>query len=117
LARVVATGRESEFSSRGRSEEARPAAPAGGGDQAPAESTAKTLLQAYLERNGIPAARLEREGPFARETLRRWRLGEVEMRRKQMVRVLGALQRITNKPVRIEEIFDLDPSNPDNWID
>lgn len=123
LARVATPGRGDQFSS------ARPAkcpelhsnysTDTGGhsGEAADSAGEARTLLQAYLNRNGIPAARVEKEGPFARETFRRWRLGEVEMRRKQMVRVLGTLRRITSRPVQMEEIFDLDPDNPDNWRD
>lgn len=123
LARVVATGRNGESSRRQRVQgTSTPASSARVGDQADnpgdaVEPPARTKLQSYLDREGIPAAWVEKEGGFARETFRRWRSGEVEMRRKQMVRVLGALQRLTEKPVRMEEIFDLDPSNPDNWID
>jgi len=124
LARVVATGRGDQFSRREQAREVeRPGTNAAGGSgrfNTSGEKKAaepKTLLQSYLDRNGIPAAWVEKEGPFARETFRRWRLGQVEMRRKQMVRVLGVLQRITKKPIRIDEIFDLDPANPDNWID
>ena len=81
------------------------------------ETEKPTLLQHYLDRKGISAARLEREGPFPRETLRRWRLGEGDIRRKQMVRVLGVLRRVTHEDVRMDEIFNLDPDDPDNWID
>lgn len=107
LARVMA-GRGGQFSSDGGGS---------GRDDAGAAPGAKTRLQQYLDRKGIPAARVEREGPFSRETLRRWRLGEGDIRRKHMVRVLGTLQRITREPVRMEDIFDLDPDNPANWID
>ena len=122
LARVVATSRDGEFSRRQRDQRASTPANATGkgqisGREGPRNVSAKTKLQAYLDREGIPAAWVEKKGGFARETFRRWRSGGVEMKRKQMVRVLGALQRITQKPIRMEEIFDLDPSNPDNWID
>ena len=118
LARVMATSRNSEFNSQQHHQCTDPAAPprpGTGGREV--KNAPQTKLQAYLDRERIPAAWVEKEGRFARETFRRWRLGEVEMRRKQMVRVLGALQRITKKPIRMEEIFDLDPLNPENWVD
>ncbi len=34
-----------------------------------------------------------------------------------MVRILGAIRNITGTEVRMEEIFDLDPRNPENWTD
>lgn len=124
LARVATPGRGHQFTSPRRAghagePESNNSTESGEppGEAADCAGEPRTLLQAYLNRNGIPAAWVEKEGPFARETLRRWRLGEVEMRRKQMVRVLGTLRRITRRPVRMEEIFDLDPDNPDNWRD
>ena len=85
----------------------------------------ETILQQYLDRNGIPsavveAALRERLGSRAphRKTMARWRLDRRDLRRKDMVRILWAVRRASdNSNVRIEELFDLDPENPDNWQD
>ena len=77
----------------------------------------ETLLQQYLDRNGIPSARVESEARISRQQMTRWRLGRSDIRRKHMVRILGAIRNITGTEVRMEEIFDLDPGNPENWSD
>jgi hypothetical protein len=85
----------------------------------------ETLLQQYLDRNGIPsavveAALRERLGGRAphRKTVARWRLDRRDVRRKDMVRILWAVRLAAGNPhVPIEELFDLDPDNPDNWRD
>lgn len=83
----------------------------------------ETLLQQYLDRNGIPSARIEAKlqerlsgrAP-GRKQLARWRLGRVEIRRDDMVRVLWAVRAAAGNPcVRMEEIFDLDPDHEANW--
>ena len=89
-----------------------------------------TPLQRYLERNRIPSAlvgkilreRLSGRAPD-RKTLARWRLDRGDIRRKDMVRILwavrmAAVRMASGDPnVRIDELFDLDPENPNNWID
>lgn len=85
----------------------------------------ETLLQQYLDRSGIPAARVEaklRERLHGRAPSRqqfaRWRLGRVDVRRKDMVRILWAVRATSGDPnVRIEEIFDLDPDTEMIWLD
>jgi len=80
-------------------------------------------LQSLLKRRHIPFARLdeklrERMGDDAPDpkVVLRWRLGQSEPRRKNMVRVLWAVRELTNDPtIRIEDIFDFDPANPANW--
>lgn len=48
----------------------------------------------------------------------RWRLDRRDVRRKDMVRILWAVRLVMNdSTVRIEELFDLDPDNEDNWRD
>ena len=48
----------------------------------------------------------------------RWRLDRRDVRRKDMVRILWAARFVSNNPdIRMEELFDLDPENPDNWRD
>jgi len=85
----------------------------------------ETRLQQYLDRNGIPSAVVETElrgriGGRAphRKTVARWRLERRDVRRKDMVRILWAVRVASGNPnVHIEELFDLDPDNPDNWED
>jgi hypothetical protein len=82
-----------------------------------------TPLHQYLKRNGIPSALVEsllrdRLGDRAphRKTFARWRLDRGDIRRKDMVRVLWAVRVASgNLQVRLDEIFDLDTENPDNW--
>lgn len=85
----------------------------------------ETRLQQYLDRNGIPSAwvegrlreRLQGRAP-SRQQLGRWRLGRVDPQRTDMVRILWAVREAAAKrDIRIEELFDLDPDNDDNWID
>jgi hypothetical protein len=81
------------------------------------------MLQRYLDRNGIPSARIEaklqerlRGRAPSRKQMARWRLGRVDIRREDMVRILWAVRAASDNPrVRIEEIFDLDPDNEENW--
>jgi hypothetical protein len=85
----------------------------------------ETRLQQYLDRNGLPsavveAALRERIGGRAphRKTVARWRLERRDVRRKDMVRILWAVRAVSgNANVHMEELFDLDPDNPDNWQD
>jgi hypothetical protein len=84
-----------------------------------------TPLQQYLDRTGTPAARVEallreRLGGRApdRKTLRRWRRQRRDIRRKDMVRILWAVRIASRNPaLRIDELFDLDPENEENWRD
>lgn len=85
----------------------------------------ETLLQQYLDRCAIPAARVEAKlrerlqgrAP-SRQQFGRWRLGRVDVRRKDMVRILWAVRATSGNPnVRIEEIFDLDTDAEVNWRD
>ena len=78
--------------------------------------TGPTLLQQYLLRAAIPSARVEAAAKVSRQQMRRWRAGRSDIRRKYMVRVLGAVRTVSGNPdVRMEELFDLDPANPENW--
>lgn len=82
-----------------------------------------TLLQRYLDNHGITSARVEavlheRLGGRApdRKSIARWRLDRVDIRRKDMVRVLWAVRIASHNPdVKIDELFDLDPANEENW--
>jgi hypothetical protein len=85
----------------------------------------ETRLQACLDRLGIPSAqveeklraRLKNSWP-SRQQMGRWRLGRADIRRRDMVRILWAVREVSRDPdVRIEDLFDLDPDNPENWRD
>ena len=85
----------------------------------------ETLLQRKLEALGIPSARLEERirGKLKRRNpdryqFSRWRLGRSEPNRKDMVRILWGKREVSGDPqMRVEEIFDLDTDNPENWED
>lgn len=91
----------------------------------PGRGQGPTLLQEYLDRNRIPSALVEsklreRLGGRApvRKTVARWRLDRGDIRRRDMVRVLWAVRAASGDPtVRMDELFDLDPENEDNWRD
>lgn len=85
----------------------------------------ETLLQRYLDANGIASARVEaklrerlRGRTPSRQQFGRWRLGRVDIRRKEMVRILWAVREVTYDPgIRIEELFCLDPADAEIWKD
>jgi hypothetical protein len=83
----------------------------------------RTRLQRFLKQRGIPSARVEaklreRMGAAApsRRQFERWRFGRVDVRRKDMVRILWGAREVADDPsIQIDDLFDLDPNNPDNW--
>jgi hypothetical protein len=76
------------------------------------ESPPKTLLQTFLNLNGIPAARMAREAKASPRQVTRWRQKpRPNIGLEQMIRLLRAARRITGKPVPMEELFDLEPEN------
>ena len=78
----------------------------------------ETPLQRFLDARRIPSAAVERKAGVSRQQMARWRLGRSDIRRKYMVRVLGAVREVANDPnVMMEDLFDLTPDNPDNWTD
>jgi hypothetical protein len=57
-------------------------------------------------------------GRAPRKQFTRWRLGRVDIRRKDMVRILWAVREASGNPdVRMEELFDLSPETDTNWLD
>ena len=88
-------------------------------------TSAKTPLQLWLNARGVPSARVEAklrerlEGRApSRQQFARWRKGRVDIRRKDMVRILWAVREAANDPnVRIDDLFDLSPDNEANWRD
>jgi hypothetical protein len=84
-----------------------------------------TLLQQWLNVRGVPSARVERKlqeklhgrAPSRRQ-FARWRQGRVDIRRKDMVRILWVIREVTADPsIRIEELFGLDPGDAEIWKD
>ena len=85
----------------------------------------ETPLQRTLDRLEIPSAavesklreRLGRTWP-SRQQMARWRLGRTDVRRKDMVRILWAVREVSrNQGLQINDLFDFDTENPDNWRD
>ena len=80
-------------------------------------------MRPYLNSHRIPSAVVEaklreRLGGRApdRKMVARWRLDRGDIRRKDMVRILWAVRMASANPnVQMEEFFDLDPDNEDNW--
>jgi hypothetical protein len=45
-------------------------------------------------------------------------MGKVDIRRKDMVRFLWGVREAANdETIQLEDLFDLDPNNPENWMD
>lgn len=85
----------------------------------------RTLLQGFLKGRGVPSARVEKKlkeklhgrAPSRRQ-FARWRQGRPDIRRKDMVRILWAIREVTkDQSIRIEELFCLDPADPEIWDD
>ena len=83
-----------------------------------------TRFQRAIDARGVTSARIEallRERMQGRaptrNTLARWRQTE-NIRREDMVRLLWAVRTASNDPtLTIEQLFDLDPNNAENWND
>ena len=77
-----------------------------------ADARAQTILQAFLDRNHIAAARMAREAKVSSRQMTRWRQAPwPNIGLEQMIRLLRAARRITGNPVRMDELFDLDPQH------
>jgi hypothetical protein len=82
-----------------------------------------TLLQQWIDRMGIPSARLEatlkmklkRKAP-SRTQFGRWRLGRAEPRRKDIVRIVWAAQQVSGDPtIQAQDLFDFNTTHEDIW--
>lgn len=85
---------------------------------------ALTRFQEFIAMRGVASAHVERllreriqgRAP-SRNTVYRWRQ-TANIRRKDMVRLLWAVRVASNDPnITIEQLFDFDPENEDNWRD
>jgi len=84
-----------------------------------------TPLQIALDIRNITAAAVERKlrevlagrAP-SRQQLGRWRLGSVDIRRKDMVRILWAVRQVAqDETIQLGELFAIDPSADEIWRD
>jgi hypothetical protein len=58
--------------------------------------------------------RLGEKAPNRRQLVR-WR-GKNNASRKAMTRILWAVREVCQNPdIRVDELFDFDPANPENW--
>ena len=85
-----------------------------------------TKLSSLLEANGLRPVDLERklrermgeERAPDQKQVYRWCGGTTEPRRKWLVRILWAVRELSKNPdLAAEDIVDLNPENPENWID
>lgn len=72
-----------------------------------------TRLQQWLNANGFTSAQLEEASGIGRQSMTRIRAGG-DVRRKTMIRILGAAQKLKGQRVAMDELFDLDPESPSN---
>ena len=85
----------------------------------------ESRLQQWLTQKGVPSARLEaklrerlRDRSPSRQQFIRWRRHGVDMRRKDMVRILWAAREVSNdREVRLADLFDVDPHSDEIWED
>lgn len=98
-------------------------ATSGGRGRTPRGPHVETALQRFLDGRGIPSARveaklrerLELRAP-GRAKMARLRLGRKDPSRTEMVQILWAVREVSGDPdVRLEDLFNLDPNDPDNW--
>ncbi len=70
-----------------------------------------TRLLIYFRENGIVSARVEEATGMNRPNMTKLKWGRMDPRLSTMRRVLGGVRQVTGRPVRMEEIFDLEPES------
>ncbi len=80
--------------------------------------TALTRLQRFLDANGWTSADLEEkiDPPMQRQTVTRIRAGS-NVRLSTMRRIQLAASKLARRPVRIEELWDVDPPHVSDLFD
>jgi len=68
-----------------------------------------TKLLTFLRENGIASVRVEEAAGLSRQNMTKLKWGRTDPRLSTMRRVLGGIRQVTHRPVRMEEIFDLEP--------
>jgi hypothetical protein len=71
---------------------------------------AKTRLQVWLDTQGLTSAQLEAVTGICRQTMTRIRAGS-DVRWKTMLRLLRGARLLTGEPIRMDDLFDLDPES------
>lgn len=72
-----------------------------------------TRLQMWLNENGFTSAELEEVTRICRQTMTKIRAGG-DVRKKTMIRIARGAGVLAGRPVRMDELFDLDPFSPEN---
>lgn len=67
-----------------------------------------TKLQKFLDANGLTSVQLESVTGISRPSMSRIRAGG-DVRRKTMLRILDGARTLVRDPVRMDELFDLEP--------
>ena len=78
------------------------------------KDTPDTLLQAFLDANGLTSAQLEAETGISRQSMTKIRAGR-DVRRKTMMKILRGVRALTKLRVRMDELFELDPDDPETY--
>jgi predicted transcriptional regulator len=77
-----------------------------------AEANAReTKLLTFLRENRIPSVRVEEAAGLSRQNMTKLKWGKTDPRLSTMRRVLGGVREVTGRAVRMEEIFDLEPTS------
>lgn len=104
---------------RGRRPKRDPAEPAGERPNVP-DPPSGTRLQQWLDANGFTSAQLEAATGIGRQGMTKIRGAVGDVRRTTMIRILDGACILANRKVRMDEIFDIDPTNwtePKNWTE
>lgn len=75
--------------------------------------TGDTVLQRWLSVHGFTSAELERAAAVGRQQMTKIRQG-ADLRRKTMIKICRGASLLIGRPVRMDELFDLDPYSPEN---
>lgn len=66
-----------------------------------------TRLGRFITANGVRIATIARESGYSRQHIARLRVGEGDPTRLAMVQITKACRRILERPVRVQDLFDL----------
>lgn len=90
---------------RGRRPKKRPA-----GKAPPVEPT---RLQQWLDDRQLTSVQLEEKSGISRQSMTKIRAGS-DMRKKTMIRIARGASLLAERPVLMDELFDLDPFSSEN---
>jgi predicted transcriptional regulator len=69
--------------------------------------TYNTKLDRWMAANGVKPAHLAQESGYSRQHLLRIRAGRMEPTRRCIAEIVAACRRLSHKPVRASELFEL----------